>query len=708
MPPQAWMLPLIAAFISLALAVLVAVRAQRGELRAVFVFLATILVFWNLNFFVLSGVSNPELAFALSRTARSMVMFLPPAILHLSLAVREGGSGRWRGFLGLDYGMSALLVIANALDLVVVRIQPHAWGYLSVAGPAANLFTALLVLNFITAMVVYVKEFRTCANPRTRVQLQFWLLGALIGVPLGFTNLLNNYGIPVYRLGDLGSAAWAAIVAYAIVRHRLLDIDVVVTKGVAYGSVALVLIAPAFGLSLWFQKISFGQIHADFSFAILLMLVTVGVLFPALRMRAESRLEQSLFRTKYEDRSVLLAFSGSLVRILDRDRLVRDLASTLLETLRLDRVAVALSNPTGRVFTVSHALGVPPADDHFADSDSFLSALHRRRQAALREEIEATATRDERPRVQELCTRNGWQAFIPLEGGGDLIGFVALGAKRTRDAFFSGELQILDGLGAQASIALENARLYEELKRSQEIIRRSDRLSALGTLAAGIAHEIRNPLVSIQTFFQLAPERLHDEEFLTTFLSLTSGEVKRITTLISELLTFARSPMPAVGPVDLNEVADRVVALLAPEARKHKVALECVPEPTMRPVLADTDQIKQVLINLVLNAIQATPPDGNVKVLCRSTEHHGEPCGQVEVHDTGVGIPADLVDNVFNPFFTTKDKGTGLGLTIANQIVTEHGGFISVESTEGAGTRFLVSLPTSDHAATEPAAAAEG
>src|SRR6185503_8430772 len=129
-------------------------------------------------------------------------------------------------------------------------------------------------------------------------------------------------------------------------------------------------------------------------------------------------------------------------------------------------------------------------------------------------------------------------------------------------------------LAAEASVALENARLYEELKRSQDIIRRADRSSALGTLAAGIAHEIRNPLVSIQTFFQLAPERLHDEEFFTSFLNMTANEVKRITNLINELLAFARSPSRALKPLNLNETVERVVTLLEPEARKHKLTIE--------------------------------------------------------------------------------------------------------------------------------------
>jgi two-component system NtrC family sensor kinase len=701
-----WITPLLAAVASLALAVLVARRGQRSDLTRSFVLMATVLVFWNLNFFVLYSVSDARLAFKLSRICRTVTMFVPPAILQLILAARSRKSRFWGKVLMVDYFLSALLAVANSLDLVVSDIRRAPWGFVSVYTPLVNVFTTLTIVNFTISVALLIRDYRTCTEPRTRVQIKFWLAGALIAVPLGLTNLLPAYGIPFYPLGNLGIMAWAGVVAYAILRHRLMDVDVVVTKGAAYGAVSLILIAPAFALALWLQTLSFGQIHPDFSFAILLMLVAVGVLFPTLRLRAQSRLEQSLFREKHAHRAALDAFARSLVRILDRERLTRELAATLIETLNLDRVAVALLNEGKRVLAIRHAVGTAPVDNEFSEKDGFVRALRRRREVALREELEAAATADERPAVTAACNRNGWEVCIPLTAGPQLCGFIGLGRKRSLEAFFANDLDLLGTLAAQASIALENARLYEELKRSQEIIRRSDRLSALGTLAAGIAHEVRNPLVSIQTFFQLAPERLHDEEFLTKFLDLTANEVKRISTLIDELLSFARSPTRALQPTDLNEIAERVVTLLEGQAHKAQVTLTHQLSASAPPVLADADQIKQVLINIVLNAVQATPPRGAVTVISRPAELQHELFGQLEVRDTGVGIPADALDSIFNPFFTTKDKGTGLGLTIAHQIVTEHGGVLTLESTEGRGTSFFIALPAAAAATlVEPAAA---
>jgi two-component system NtrC family sensor kinase len=687
-----WILPLFAAVTILVLAFTVNRRGTRTPTRDLFTFLACMLVLWNLNFFVLYSVSDRDVAFALTRVFRVGSLFMPPAILHLILSLRDERSRPWSLVLTLDYGIACFLAAANAVDALASDLRRFPWGFSSVGGPFYNLFSVFVLANCSAALLVLVHDYRASTEPRMRLQLRFWLVGAWVAVPLGLTNLLPSYGVGFYPLGSLGNAAWVAIVAYAIVRHRLMDIDVAVTKGMAYAGVSFVITIPAFALTLWLQRLSFGQIHPDFSALILLMFVAIGAVFPSLRMRAESRIERSLFREKHQYRVALAAFTRSIVRILDREKLVHELTSTLTETLGLDRIAIALAHDGRRVFSVRQASsGYTPAD--LSPQDELLRSLRRHQGAVLRDELEASSDPGERGLAAQTCRQNGWEVCIPLTATGDLIGFIALGRKRNLDAFFAEDLELLETLAGEASVALENARLYDELKRSQDIIRRADRLSALGTLAAGIAHEVRNPLVSIQTFFQLAPDRLHDQEFFTTFLSMTAKEVKRISDLITELLSFARSPTRALGPVDLNDVVDRVATLLDPEARNHHLELARELSVDVPSVRADTDQVKQVLINLVLNAIQATRPGGVVTVTTRAVRRGNVMVGQFSVSDTGAGIPQDQLDHIFDPFFTTKDKGTGLGLAIVHQIVMEHGGSISVESKPGFGTSFLVDLP---------------
>jgi signal transduction histidine kinase len=554
--------------------------------------------------------------------------------------------------------------------------------------------------NFSGALATLAWDYATTTDPRTRLQLKFWLLGVSIALPLGVTNLLPAYGISFYPLGNLANVAWAGVVAYAVVRHRLMDIQLVLTKGIAYAAVAAVLIAPVLALALWLQKLSFGSIHNDFSFALLVLLIVVGVLFPILLERIEPRVERSWIREKREYRAAIVEFTRSIFRIFEQKRLVRELASTLQKSLQLDRVAVALGDQGYRCFTVRQAFGVPPQIAEFGIDEPLLRLFRSDGRAMLRHELSAVGTVEAQEVVRKVLNPNGWEVCIPLQSNGQLLGFIALGRKPNLEAFFAEDLELLETLAAETSVALENARLYEELKRSQDIIRRADRSSALGTLAAGIAHEIRNPLVSIQTFFQLAPHRLNDNEFMTEFLSLTANEVKRISSLINELLSFARSPTPSYGPVDLNQLVERVMLLISPEAKKHRIHFESALSVNIPVVYGDSEQIRQVLINLVFNAFQATPEGGSVEIVTRCIGDHSAEFGRIEVRDTGCGIPAGELESVFNPFYTTKVKGTGLGLAITQRIVSEHGGTIVVDSQEGIGTTFLVDFPTT---ASQPA-----
>jgi signal transduction histidine kinase len=236
-----------------------------------------------------------------------------------------------------------------------------------------------------------------------------------------------------------------------------------------------------------------------------------------------------------------------------------------------------------------------------------------------------------------------------------------------------------------------------ELKQSQDTLRRADRLSSLGLLTAGLAHEIRNPLVAIRTFTQLLPERYDDPEFREGFQGLALKEVDRICGLITDLLSFARPSKPNVAPVDVSEVVDNIARILESQAKEKGIAIERKFGENLPKAWIDREQMKQVFMNLILNAIQAMKGPGTVTLISRAVSKNGtQPAAefvQVEVKDTGIGIPEANLQHIFDPFFTSKDEGSGLGLAVSYQIVQEHGGFVTVESTVGAGTSFFVHVP---------------
>jgi signal transduction histidine kinase len=270
---------------------------------------------------------------------------------------------------------------------------------------------------------------------------------------------------------------------------------------------------------------------------------------------------------------------------------------------------------------------------------------------------------------------------------------------------------------ATASAATAEAgRLRGEMERLQRLLAQRDRLSAVGMLAASVTHEVRNPLVSVRTFVQLLPERLHDEEFRTSFRDLALAEIDRICALINDLLAFARpGPPPAdiVPDADVNETLGQIHRLLDVEAKKRGITLAAELDPALPRVRIDESRIKQVLLNVVLNAIQACERRAEVTVSSRSVRHHGSDYVQVEVRDTGPGIAADHLARIFDPFFTTKEGGSGLGLFIARQIVADYDGFMEVRSLPGSGSVFALHFPRAPvavrtvPAGTDPAAQAE-
>jgi signal transduction histidine kinase len=209
--------------------------------------------------------------------------------------------------------------------------------------------------------------------------------------------------------------------------------------------------------------------------------------------------------------------------------------------------------------------------------------------------------------------------------------------------------------------------------------------------------------VAIRTFTQLLPERYNDAEFREGFQGLALKEVDRICGLINDLLSFARPSRPKVIQENMNDVVDGIIRILESEAKEKNIEITRDFTASLPMVWIDREQMKQVFMNLILNAIQAMKNQSGA--LSISTRPHSkDPLGQagqfvqVEIQDTGMGIPEENLDHIFDPFFTNKDEGSGLGLSISHQIVHEHGGYITVESKAGVGTSFFVNIPVGETA----------
>lgn len=290
---------------------------------------------------------------------------------------------------------------------------------------------------------------------------------------------------------------------------------------------------------------------------------------------------------------------------------------------------------------------------------------------------------------------------IPLLNRGRLIAFVLFKSQIDATVLPPHTMELLAAMAQSAANALDSLLLYEDLRQSQALMRRTDRLRSLETIAGGFAHEIRNPLTSIKTFIQLAPERKDDSHFIGEFSRIVLEDVNRIERLIQEILDYARYMEPQLTDEDLNEIVSSCLYFIQVKADGRGIKIEKDLAPGLPRGMLDRQQIKQVLLNLLLNAMDAIGDKTGILRIrtARLPKADGEVWTQVEIEDTGHGISAEHLDRIFDPFFTTKhasavNEGTGLGLTIAHQIIREHRGEIQVQSTEGVGTTFRIYLPS--------------
>jgi len=401
--------------------------------------------------------------------------------------------------------------------------------------------------------------------------------------------------------------------------------------------------------------------------------------------------------------TLLNRVSKSLTQELAMEPLIELVLSTVTDDLGYDGASLLFFDADEEVLARGH---FAPADSPVAQSLADLEITSRTAPSFLRSVREGQAVSlglEEalglEPPVRDWVTEVAAERMLvmPLIGKQRAVGVLVVDNRSGGESFTGDDETLLEGLSHQAVVALENARLVEDLRRSREQVRRADRLGTLGTLAAGLAHEINNPLVSIHTFLSLAPEKRKDDDpqFWHDYHALASREVDRIQRLVEVMRSLGRGSDPKVTPepFDLGELAQEVVALVQSEADRARVEVGIDTDPRVPKLVAVRDHVHQFCLNLTLNALHATPPGGAVELRIAPDPDREGVC--LEVSDSGEGIAEENLPRIFDPFFTTKDPdiGSGLGLMICHQLVGDHGGSIEVESREGEGSTFRVRLP---------------
>jgi len=694
--------PLLAGTIIFASGLWTVFKNPRATTNRLFGLLCLALCFWLFGIFMVYSSTHETEALFWGKIIYVGVVFIPAVFSQFCTNFLR--SKREKNLTLLNYFISTLFALLIPTSYLINGQYKFFWGYYPRAGLLHPLF--LVYFLWVTSLSLR-KLYRGYQANEGQSELEATRIKfAFLAFTVGYAaciDFVQSYGIEFYPMGYLFVTLMAMIICYAILKFQVMDIAPAGTRthALPYGY-ALMLI-PFYIVVLMLVRLFTGSTQYLLAgILVALFLIFSGILVNLQRI-TEKAVEKILFRKTYDAYETLSAFSKALVKILDLKTLSEEIERTLVTVLGVETVTLYLFDKEKDVYAPVSTYGPDPRTGgriRLAADEELPRYLAMGQAILVREEMEHFSRTEEQRALIDALRRVKADVCIPFVNKNALIGFCVLGPRSTPQMYSDQDLRLLTMLAQAAAIALDNAMLYEELKRSESIVRRTDRLRSLETIAGGFAHEVRNPLTSIKTFIQLTPERKDDPEFIGQFSTVVAEDVARIERLIQEILDYARYMQPKFQEDDINVIVESCLYFVRFKADSKAALVKKDLAADLPSVLLDRQQIKQVLLNLFINAIEAMDDRGGQLIVRthRLSKTPEDTWVQIEVTDTGCGIaPVDL-EHIFDPFYTTKHEsqeheGTGLGLTIAHQIVQEHGGHIEVKSAPGRGTTFLVNLP---------------
>ncbi len=585
------------------------------------------------------------------------------------------------------------------------------WGNYPHYGLTNLFFLQFFFGYFFAAFYNFALAYRRETSPIRKKQIQFIAAAFLISF-MGSVDFLPKLAYwPVYPIGYVCVFVWIMMVAYAIVKYKVMDIETVIHKTLMWAVLSSLVFLPVAACFFFFREL-FMKMPP-----VLSSLAGVAVFWVLMiyAKKIQPWIDHFFQRRKYDLERVLIEFNDNLVHLKGLSELVAYIMQTVRDVLYVDKVHVFLKEGGKR-----RLVRVDTAKEGIADlslEDGFVRWMEAHDDVVRVDFIDIDPRFEQvRKEAREFFERVEIKLCVPLVLNGELMGLILLGPKVNLKTFLAPEIQFLSELRGAATIAFSNSiRLIEmqeslrrwneeleqkvrqrtrDLEEAQKQLIQAEKLATIGTLAGGVAHEINNPLTAVLTNAQMLKMSLMNTEDAESVLLIEEG-AKRCQVIVQKLMNYARKPVEGslLGEVDMNRVIENVLAFLRYQLEQDNIKVSTSLSPLTR-IKGIDNELEQVVTNIVLNArdaIKSAKKTGMISV--KTYEQNGSVCASIE--DDGVGIPQENISKIFDPFFTTKDvgKGTGLGLAISYGIVEKHGGKIEVRSRQNEGTQFLVMLP---------------
>jgi signal transduction histidine kinase len=535
-----------------------------------------------------------------------------------------------------------------------------------------------------------IKEYRFTSGSK-RNQLKYVFIASVLSFFGGAMNYLPWYKIYIPPVGTMFVGIHIIIFAYAITRHQLMDIEVLIKKSLVFAGMFTFAFGVFVAVTLLVSQFVGGG--GLISLAVSSLIIVIGL--RPIESWFINATDKFLFQRKYEYKEIIRAFIDEVITVLNLDEVISSTLELLDKTLHPYTAGVFILNKAEDKYQLYNSYGLEDKNIAFTSASRLVTFLNRTHNPAVIKQIDGIIGVS--PDIQQEMLSLRAVVVLPLMLHDDLIGFISLGRKKSDEEYTKDDLDVLQDLARTESVAVANAQLVQEAAQAE-------RRAAIGTMAAGIHHEIGNPLNIINTKIQLFlagaqrgfytdKEKGEVVQECVSILNETIKQTNRIAEITRKLSNFAK-PGKEFKPevVSVPEQIDGALDIVGHDLELEKIKIKKEISADANRILADKGEIQQIFFNIIRNAGQAIEDTGTITIRVFTT---GDGKVRIEIQDTGKGIPEDKMHRMFEPFFTTKgpNKGTGLGLSIVRQLVWKNKGEISFKSQEGVGTTFILEFP---------------
>ncbi len=681
---------ILGSIVSATVAIVILFRRRRRRLYLTFSLFSFALFLWHA-----ASIALPYFGTRFSQLQAAAAVLVPPLALTFFRELLRDDSMVRRN-------VNRLYVVISALFVGLI---------FAVEWESATLVRALVGVYVLGSLSVVLyalfQAMRRARDVPQRKRLSYLFYGGAAATLLAAADLIPG-GETAAGFGHIAATLYLYFLYQSIVARRVIDVVEFMGKAATVGVLTVILATLYSVLVVWVGRDQpylwlFNTVVASF---------VILIIYDPIRPYVEEVTAQLFFRERFALRRRLHALTTTLRRPMSIDDMAKRVVDELYESGGAPHVTMYLAEEGETTFRCIGYRGTrPPQTLSLTDHPVLLQVLRREQRPTLLEqlseryqELPAQLTGGE-PSIQRELERTGEaiatmrslqaNVVLPLLIDDRLVGFLTVGSEQLSEIYSTEEVTLLMTVAEACSAVIESSKVYD--KR-----RERDRLVALGEMAAGMAHEIRNPLGAIKGAAQMIDDSELDDES-NDFLQVILEEVDRLNGVLSQFLEYARPYRGNPAPTNVNDVVSATTRILSVDVVPERVRLQLDLAHDLPEVNVDPEQLKQVLLNTILNAIQVMNEGGVITVSTGVThtmdaEERGPPSldsAQVylRVRDSGPGIPREDLARIFVPFFTTKPNGTGLGLAISQRIIETAGGRIDITSREGEGTTVTVRLP---------------